>query len=336
MAQKSGVNSRYFHGLTLAMGTVHSHVTFWKQILGLRTSSYPTSLSDIDKSSRLANMICAHLIAYEMHGLRMNFTLSLWAGLGMLLSGYCQAGDFLSGGYPASRYETLWMKSPFSVATSDTASQSPDFLLVGLANLDGVDYASLVNKKTNERYLLASGKPQNGLTLVSVTQGQDRDKTFAVVQNNGETLTLKLSAAPPALPVAGGNMVANGAMSGQPRGTPQSPSPAIPAPAASPVNGASMNQVANGEVSGGSAAPPQSSGPAIPAPAASPVNGASMNQVANGEVSGGSAAPPQSVDPPTNSQPEDSYPSTALVVGPSLERPPIFRPATIKPVSAGP
>jgi len=155
--------------------------------------------------------------------MRIIFTFSLLVGFGVLLAGYCKAGDSLPGqGYSASRYETLWMKSPFSVATPDTTDQSAEYVLVGIANLDGIDYASLVNKQTNDRYLLASGKPQNGLSLVSITHGEDRDKTFAVIQNKGETITLKLSDTPPPA-VAGGNMsqVANAGvtMPGQPLGT---------------------------------------------------------------------------------------------------------------------
>jgi hypothetical protein len=170
----------------------------------------------------------------ERFRMKMNRGLAFFLGISAFLAGCCHAGDTLPGpGYPASHYETLWAKSPFAVATPEIADQPSEFSLVGIANLDGVDYASLVNKETNERYFLASGKPQNGLSLVSVTHGEDRDKTYAVIQNNGQTLTLKLSDT--AATAAGAPMpqVVNGGMPGQPvppgqvTFAPQGPNPAM-------------------------------------------------------------------------------------------------------------
>jgi hypothetical protein len=157
----------------------------------------------------------------EKSGMKINRGITFLLGLGTLLAGYGRAGDTLPGqGYPASRYEALWTKSPFIVATSDVANQSSDFLLVGICRLDGVDYASLVSKQTNERYLLASGEPQNGLSLISVTHGEDWDKALVVIQNKGETFTLKLTDTAPAPMGLIGNAAVPGRF-GQPWGAPQ-------------------------------------------------------------------------------------------------------------------
>jgi hypothetical protein len=96
-------------------------------------------------------------------------------------------------GFPASHYETLWTKSPFAVATSEAAPESADYTLVGIAEFDGVPYASLVDKQSQEHFLLSGDKPIRGLTLLSITRGHDGSDTTAVVQRNGESLTLKLT-----------------------------------------------------------------------------------------------------------------------------------------------
>jgi hypothetical protein len=97
------------------------------------------------------------------------------------------------GGFAASHYEALWTKSPFAVATSEAAPESADYTLVGIAQFDGVAYASLVEKQNQEHFLLSGDKPVRGLTLVSIARGHDGTDTTAVVLRNGEQLTLKLT-----------------------------------------------------------------------------------------------------------------------------------------------
>lgn len=103
-------------------------------------------------------------------------------------------------GFAPSRYETLWTKSPFAVASAQTAAApSPDYSLTGVARIGGVSYASLVDTHTNERFLLSSNKPAGGLTLTSITLAHDG--SLAVVQkNDGQSITLKLETPPPPAP----------------------------------------------------------------------------------------------------------------------------------------
>jgi len=97
-------------------------------------------------------------------------------------------------GFSASRYEDLWTKSPFAVATPEAGGveASPDYLLVGIANAEGTSYASLIERQSQEHFLVSTDKPARGLTLVSITRGHNGSDTLAVFQKNGQTITLKL------------------------------------------------------------------------------------------------------------------------------------------------
>lgn len=99
-------------------------------------------------------------------------------------------------GFAATRYEALWSKSPFSVASPDEGPESPDYSLVGIAQFDGISYATVINKQTQDHILVSSDKPVGGFTLISVTLGHDPSGTTAVLQKDGQSLTLKLEQAP--------------------------------------------------------------------------------------------------------------------------------------------
>ena len=108
-------------------------------------------------------------------------------------------------GFPAKRYEALWTKSPFAVETPEAGEESPDYSLVGVAQFDGVFYASLVQKQNQEHFLVSSDKPYKGLTLTAITHGHDVADTTASLIKDGQPITLKLEAGtvmPPA-PIPG-------------------------------------------------------------------------------------------------------------------------------------
>jgi hypothetical protein len=130
------------------------------------------------------------------------------------------------GGFPASRYEALWTKSPFAVATSEAAPESPDYVLVGIANVDGISYASLIESQNQEHFLISSDKPIRGLTLTSITR--NHDDTYAVVQRDGQPITLKLEQPPPMPATPGTPPVSTVAMPGSM--TPQIPMPGAGSP----------------------------------------------------------------------------------------------------------
>jgi hypothetical protein len=123
-----------------------------------------------------------------------------------------------AAGFSASRYEDLWKKSPFAVATEEAAPDSPDYMLVGIANVGGVSYASLLDRKNNEHFLISSEKAVKGLTLKSITRGHDISDTSVVVIKDGAPLTLRLEQAPPMIQTLPGTP--GGTFAGQ-TGTPQ-------------------------------------------------------------------------------------------------------------------
>jgi len=97
-------------------------------------------------------------------------------------------------GYSASRYQSLWTQSPFAVETpEDDPAESADYALVGVAQIDGVSYASLIEKQNQDHLLISSDKPTNGLTLNSITHKAGGD-TYATLTRDGQPLTLKLEA----------------------------------------------------------------------------------------------------------------------------------------------
>jgi len=127
-------------------------------------------------------------------------------------------------GFSAARYEALWTKSPFAVATADAVQESPDYSLVGIAEFDGVSYASLIERQSQEHFLISSDKPTRGLILTTITRSHDGSDTYAVVQKDGQPITLKLEQAPvaaatPGAPAAPPTIVMPGIM------TPQIPMP---------------------------------------------------------------------------------------------------------------
>ena len=114
-------------------------------------------------------------------------------------------------GFSGDRYAGLWKKSPFAIATPDAPAASSDYQFIALAKFDGVTYVSLIDKQAQgEHFVLSSDKPVRNLTLVSTAH--DSEGTSAVVERNGQRMTLQLEtgAAPAPAPFP------NPAMNGQP------------------------------------------------------------------------------------------------------------------------
>ena len=135
--------------------------------------------------------------------------------------------------FAPARYEPLWTNSPFAVATSETSQEtSPDYVLVGIAKIDGISYGSLIEVQNQEHFLISTDKPTRGLTLTSITHSQDGSDTFAVVQKDGQAITLKLQQAPALTPGLG----APGINAPAPGMTPQIPMPGAGASVGNPAS----------------------------------------------------------------------------------------------------
>ena len=100
----------------------------------------------------------------------------------------------------ASKYEALWTKSPFAVATPDAVADSPEYALVGITQFDGIAYASIVEKQNSDHFLISSDKEIKGMTLKSITHSTAGSDTYANVLKDGQLLTLKLESMPLAPP----------------------------------------------------------------------------------------------------------------------------------------
>jgi hypothetical protein len=129
----------------------------------------------------------------------MNQRAMLAAAFALAALGIARASDAGDAAVPApgfagDRYAALWTKSPFAIATPEAAASSTDYSLVGLAQFGGVTYVSLVDKQTQEHFVLTNDRPVRNLTLVSISHGSDG--ASAVIQRNGEMLTLKQETAP--------------------------------------------------------------------------------------------------------------------------------------------
>lgn len=158
----------------------------------------------------------------------MNARVEFFAGIAMMLlasdawaapaSAPATPGPAFDGG----RYANLWIKSPFAIATPDAPAVSADYQLVGLAQFDGISYASLVEKQSQEHFVLASDKPVKNLKLVSISRGPGG--ASAVILRNGESLTLREEA----VPAAGGAQTSTDPrLLNPPPGMVPSPNPSI-------------------------------------------------------------------------------------------------------------
>ena len=115
-------------------------------------------------------------------------------------------------GYEPPRYEDLWTKSPFAVETPDTqVTESADYSFVGVAQIRGVTFVSLVQKQNQAHLLITSDQPLGSLKLDSISNKPDG--VYASFTQNGQPLTLKLETAQAggapqanATPPPGGNM----------------------------------------------------------------------------------------------------------------------------------
>jgi hypothetical protein len=125
------------------------------------------------------------------------FLLPFFAGLALTAQPVQADDPVLPGaGFSASRYQALWTKPPLAVATAEAGQDtSPDYLLYGIANVDGITYASVVDAHSQEHFLISTDKATRGLTLTSISRSSDGSGTYANVLKDGQTITLKLQQA---------------------------------------------------------------------------------------------------------------------------------------------
>ncbi len=88
----------------------------------------------------------------------------------------------------------LWTKSSFAVETSvASVATTTEYQLIGAARFDGSFYASLVDKRNQEHFLLSSDRTVRDLMLVSVSHDRS-GKLSALIQCRGEMMSLTADA----------------------------------------------------------------------------------------------------------------------------------------------
>ena len=82
-----------------------------------------------------------------------------------------------------------FLAAPITVsanAAPESSATDPNYALVGLAQVDGVTYACLLDLKKNEHFVLSNKITHNGLRLVSV--GPTNASVLSIVVRQGDTL----------------------------------------------------------------------------------------------------------------------------------------------------
>ncbi len=119
-------------------------------------------------------------------------------------------------GYPPERYERIWKKSPFTVASvlapepADNKTFADSLTLAGLLTIDGKPLVTIVSNDSQETQLVEANKPNAaGLQVVSFVNNLDPTKVEVVLKKGDATGTLHFTinetpAPPPEQPNEGG------------------------------------------------------------------------------------------------------------------------------------
>ncbi|MCE0483754.1 MAG: hypothetical protein LV479_05900 [Methylacidiphilales bacterium] len=94
--------------------------------------------------------------------------------------------------FDASRYEAIWTKSPFAVASPEASQTSSQYQLVGIAKIDDVAYANLIDSQNGSHFLLFTTQPKRGLKLISVELPRGGSPARAILEKDGRQLCLEM------------------------------------------------------------------------------------------------------------------------------------------------
>jgi len=103
-------------------------------------------------------------------------------------------------GHPVERYERIWKKSPFTVASvlnetpADTSTFTDNLTLVGLVTIGGKPLATVVANDSQETTLVDADTPNAaGLQVVSYINDLDSSKVQVVLKKGDSTGTLRFN-----------------------------------------------------------------------------------------------------------------------------------------------
>jgi hypothetical protein len=95
--------------------------------------------------------------------------------------------------FPVDRYQPLWAKSPFTLESVEVAPQAgfaDDLALIAVVTLADTPYATIMNKKTQQRSMVTSKENKDGISLVSLNRSDKLEATSVVLKKGGETGTI--------------------------------------------------------------------------------------------------------------------------------------------------
>lgn len=110
--------------------------------------------------------------------------------LGLLLSG--QAEIAIPDGYPPSRYQVIWQRSPFTLSSANDSSPAPQKLaLTGILQIGNKTYASVIDKDSKHRFMVSQDEPVERISLVEIKNADDPAKVIATFKRDGELIQLR-------------------------------------------------------------------------------------------------------------------------------------------------
>ena len=125
---------------------------------------------------------------------------SRFHSFGFLLGGaifcalsFARGGSAIPDGYPADRYAPLWTHSPFTLASVQQEA-APGFAqnlaVVGIVRIGSEDWVTLLNKQSQERFIVGAEPDEQGVKVVAVVTDADPLKTRVTIQKGGELATV--------------------------------------------------------------------------------------------------------------------------------------------------
>ncbi|HEX8371360.1 MAG TPA: hypothetical protein VF585_01150 [Chthoniobacterales bacterium] len=110
------------------------------------------------------------------------------------------AEPVLPAGHPPERYERIWKKSPFTVASVlapepvDTSTFADTLTLVGLVTIGGKPLVTVVANDSQETQLIEADKPNaEGIQVASFINDLDPAKVEVVLRKGENTGTLRFA-----------------------------------------------------------------------------------------------------------------------------------------------
>ena len=117
--------------------------------------------------------------------------------LALLVPSLRAAEPAVPAAFPAARYEHLWVRSPFSVASTTFDPDSAEYDLVGVGKVDDEVYASVQDRQSGEIFVISNHHPSHNLKLFQVHGGDRPEDSFAIIGRADQTITLHLHGATP-------------------------------------------------------------------------------------------------------------------------------------------